>query len=115
MAFRKIATLDDVWSGEMIGVAVAGISVLLINVEGIVHAYIDACPHLGTPLSRGSLRATVVTCAMHQWQFNAHTGCGINPLSACLKPLPLEIQGDEILLDLETLKQAGERHSNVGA
>ena len=30
-------------SGEMIGVAVEGISVLLINVRGTVHAYIDAC------------------------------------------------------------------------
>jgi len=115
MAFLKIASLDEVWSGEMIGVAVEGISVLLINVEGAVHAYIDACPHLGTPLSRGSLRETVLTCATHQWQFDAQTGCGINPLSACLEPLPLKIQGDEILLDLETLKQAGERQSNVDA
>jgi hypothetical protein len=32
-----------------------------------------------------------------------------------LEPLPLKIQGDEILLDLETLKQAGERQSNVDA
>jgi toluene monooxygenase system ferredoxin subunit len=115
MAFLKIATLDDVWSGEMIGVAVDGISVLLINVEGTVHAYIDACPHLGTPLSRGSLRETVLTCATHQWQFDAQTGCGINPLSACLEPLSLKIQGDEILLDLETLKHSGERQSNVDA
>ena len=99
----------------MIGVAVEGTPVLLINVEGIVHAYVDACPHLGTPLSRGSLRGSVLTCATHQWQFDAQTGCGINPLRVCLEPLPLEIQGDEILLDLETLKKAGEPQSNVDA
>ena len=115
MAFLKIATLDDVWSGEMIGLAIEGVPVLLVNVGGSLHGYADACPHLGTPLSRGSLKAGVLTCATHQWQFDAQTGCGINPLSACLEPLPLKIQGDEILLDLETLKKAGERQSNVDA
>jgi toluene monooxygenase system ferredoxin subunit len=115
MAFLKIATLDDVWSGEMIGVAVEGIPVLLINVGGRLHAYIDACPHQKTPLSRGSLRDGVLSCATHEWQFDAQTGCGINPLSACLEPLPLKIQGDDILLDLEQLKTTAECPSNVEA
>jgi toluene monooxygenase system ferredoxin subunit len=106
MAFLKVATLDDVWSGEMIGVAVEGIPVLLINVGGRLHAYIDACPHQRTPLSRGSLREGILSCATHQWQFDAQTGCGINPLSAYLEALPLTLQGDDILLDLEKVKRA---------
>jgi toluene monooxygenase system ferredoxin subunit len=115
MAFLKIATLDDVWSGEMIGVTIEGISVLLINVGGSLHAYIDACPHQKTPLSRGSLRGGVLSCATHEWQFDAQTGCGINPLNACLEPLPLKIQGDDILLELEQLTNEGNCPSNVDA
>jgi toluene monooxygenase system ferredoxin subunit len=106
MAFLKVATLDDVWSGEMIGVAVEGIPVLLINVDGRLHAYIDACPHQRTPLSRGSLRDGVLSCATHEWQFDAQTGSGINPPGACLEALPLTLQGDDILLDLEKVKRA---------
>src|SRR5437868_6055782 len=103
MMFLKIATLDDLWSGEMIGLEVAGIRVLLINVDGALRAYADACPHLGTPLSRGSLDRGVLSCATHQWQFDVRTGCGVNPRSACLEPLPLKIQDRDILLDPESI------------
>ena len=42
-------------------------------------------------------------------------GCFRIALSTCLEPLLLKIQVDEILLDLETLKKAGERQSDVDA
>jgi toluene monooxygenase system ferredoxin subunit len=115
MAFLKIATLDDLWSGEMVGLTIDGFPVLVINVGGTPHAFADACPHLGTPLSQGALRAGVLTCATHQWQFDAQTGCGINPLSACLEPIPLKIQGDDILLDLENVKEMRNHRTKIDA
>jgi toluene monooxygenase system ferredoxin subunit len=115
MAFLKIATLDNVWSGEMIGLTIDGFPVLVINVGGTPRAFADACPHLGTPLSRGALRAGVLTCATHQWQFDAQTGCGINPTSACLEPMPLRIQGDDILLDLEKVSETRNRRAKIDA
>ena len=80
---------------------------LLINLEGALHAYTDACPHQGTPLSQGSLKALVLSCATHEWQFDARTGCGINPLSACLEPLSLKVQDGDILLDVDNLTKTG--------
>ena len=115
MTFLKIATLDDVWSGEVVGSAVDGIPVVLVNVEGTIHAYVDACPHLGSRLSQGSLREGILSCATHQWQFDAQTGCGINPLSACLEPLPLKIEGNDILLDVEKVRKARECRSDIDA
>ena len=115
MAFLKIATLDDVWSGEMIGLAIEGVPVLLVNVGGLLHGYADACPHLGTPLSRGSLKAGVLSCATHQWQFDAQTGRGLNPLSACLESMPLKIEGNDILLNLEIVKETRKRQSTNDA
>ena len=109
MAFLKIATVDDVWSGEMTGVMVGDIPVLLINVDGVLRAYSDVCPHLGTSLSRGSLKNGILTCATHQWQFDGQTGCGINPRNACLESLPLRIEAGEIFLDIESVGLAAER------
>ena len=102
MAFVKVATLDDLWSGEMIGVVVEGIPVLLINVEGTLRAYTDICPHLGSPLSRGSFKGRILFCATHGWEFDAMAGCGINPRNTCLESLPLRLEGDDILLDPST-------------
>ena len=109
MAFLKIATLDDVWSGEMIGLTVEGVPVLLINADGALRAFTDVCPHLGTRLSRGSFKQGVLSCATHQWQFDPQTGCGINPQSACLEWLPLKIEAGDIFLDIEGVEKAVKR------
>ena len=46
MAFRKVATLDELWEGEMTVLEIEGHVVLLVNVDGGIHAYGDSCPHL---------------------------------------------------------------------
>jgi len=46
MAFQKVATLDELWDGEMTLLQIEGHAVLLVNVHGGVHAYADSCPHL---------------------------------------------------------------------
>ena len=109
MGFLKIGTVDDVWSGEITGVMVGGIPVLLINVDGVLRAYSDVCPHLGTSLSRGSLKNGILTCATHQWQFDGQTGCGINPRNACLESLPLKIEAGDIFLDIENVERTTKR------
>jgi len=45
MTFRKVASLDDLWSGEMMDLDVGGNSILLVNVDDHIYAYADICPH----------------------------------------------------------------------
>ena len=100
MAFRKVAVLDDLWSGEMVRVEVEGRQVLLVNIEGEVRAYFDECPHKRTPLSLGTLRGPTVTCATHQWEFDVRTGRGINPADTCLQRLDVRLENGDILLEV---------------
>src|ERR1700755_1311525 len=92
--------LDDLWEGEMCAVSLAAVDVLLCNIEGQVHAYQDRCPHLANPLSEGELRGHILTCAAHEWVFDAQTGNGVNPEDACLQRFPVRIDGDRILVRL---------------
>src|SRR5260370_35504978 len=85
----------------MMGLGVEGKQVLLINTDGAIHAYTDACPHKRTRLSQGSLRGTVLTCATHHWEFDVCTGLGVNPADARLEKLAVRIEDGGILLDLE--------------
>ncbi|MEM9196147.1 MAG: Rieske (2Fe-2S) protein, partial [Myxococcota bacterium] len=39
-----------------------------------VHVLDDQCPHEGYPLSQGTLREGVLTCAWHNWKFDICTG-----------------------------------------
>jgi toluene monooxygenase system ferredoxin subunit len=101
MSLRRVASLDDLWSGEMMSVELGGTAILLINVHDRIYAYADSCPHQKSRLSEGSLMGNTLRCARHHWEFDVCTGQGINPQNACLKVFPVTIEGSDILLDLD--------------
>jgi toluene monooxygenase system ferredoxin subunit len=106
MSFQKIASLDDLWSGEMLSLEVAGKNILLVNVDDHVYAYADACPHQKSRLSEGCLTGKTLRCARHHWEFDVCTGHGTNPQNACLKVFPVTIASGDILLDLDDERPA---------
>ncbi len=105
MAFAKAAALEDLWSGEMLACQVRGRTVLLVRIDDAVFAYEDRCAHLGMAMSRGSLEGGVLTCWAHHWQYDARSGKGINPVSACLTAFPVQIESGEIWVDVAPTAQ----------
>lgn len=99
--WHAVATLDDLWEGEMKAVEVDGMAVVLINIDGDVYAYDDHCPHLGSRLSQSSLDGATLTCAAHEWVFDCRLGTGVNPAGACLRKLTVRVDGDVISLMTE--------------
>src|ERR1700744_950860 len=91
-------TLDDVWEGELRGVNLGGVDIVLCNVDGELFAYEDRCPHLANPLSDGALHRNALRCAAHEWEFDARTGQGVNPKDARLKPFPVRLDNDRIFI-----------------
>jgi toluene monooxygenase system ferredoxin subunit len=105
MAFQKIATLDELWSGEMMARQCEGQPVLLINIDDAIRAYADACPHLGTRLSEGSLNRNILACATHGWEFDARSGQGVNPRTACLQSFAVQVENGDIYVDVNQAAQ----------
>ncbi len=101
MAFVKVASADAVWSGEARGFDVGGTKILLVNLDGTVHAFEDRCAHQGVPLSEGSLQGGVLTCGAHLWEYDACTGQGVNPASARLNAFPVRVDKGEIWVDVD--------------
>ena len=94
MTWRETMQIDDLWEGDMAPVDVQGTKVLLVNVDGEVHAYSNRCPHQASALDEGDLDGRTLTCVKHMWEFNAVTGCGINPDDARLKGLGCRVEDD---------------------
>jgi toluene monooxygenase system ferredoxin subunit len=107
MPFRRIAALDELWDGEMMALEIEGEVVLLVNVDGGIYAYADSCPHLRTRLSRGSLQRNVLTCSTHGWKFEANSGQGINPKTACLESFAVKVENGDIFIDLDVHRPNG--------
>jgi toluene monooxygenase system ferredoxin subunit len=100
MSFCRVATLDELWSGEKLGRVVDGRRILLVNFRGSVCAYEDRCRHKGMPLSEGRMVDHVLTCAAHGWEYDVRTGQGINPDNVLLPSYEVRVEGADILVDI---------------
>jgi nitrite reductase/ring-hydroxylating ferredoxin subunit len=100
VTFSRVLDLDSLWPGEMSGVAVGAVKVLLVNIDGTVVAYLDRCAHLGIQLSKGKLHGYTLVCSAHAWCYDARTGKGENPACAQLRRLPVKIEQDQIFVDV---------------
>ncbi len=92
--WRETINLDELWEGDMTSVTVEGQDVLLINVAGQVRAYANTCPHQAGPLDEGDFDGETLICARHLWEFDAGTGCGINPDNARLTVFGCTVDDD---------------------
>ena len=96
--FIAIAGEDDLWDGEMEAYDLEGDEVLLIRIDGEYHAYDAACPHQSSPLVMGTLDGNLLTCSSHEWEFDARTGQGVNPRTACLRRREVCVAGGRVLV-----------------
>jgi toluene monooxygenase system ferredoxin subunit len=92
--WRETINLDDLWEGDMVAVTVEAETVLLVNVDGQVHAYSNKCPHQASALDEGDLDGEKLTCVKHMWEFDVTTGCGINPATSRLRSFPCQVDDD---------------------
>lgn len=94
-----VATLDDLWEGEMLDVEVDGEAVLLVHRPGRkILAYQGKCPHQEYPLVEGNLdeETEVLTCSGHHWQFSIQTGQVVNPTKGTLYHYEVKVEGETI-------------------
>jgi toluene monooxygenase system ferredoxin subunit len=104
MGFQRVAKIEDLWSGEMIGLEVDGKCVLLVNVDNRIYAYADICPHQKSRLSEGTLTDKILRCGRHHWEFDVCSGFGVNPRNSCLKLFPSRVDGQDILVDIDDVR-----------
>lgn len=69
-----VGSAVDFPEGVMRRVDAAGLGVLLLRREGVLHGIADTCSHAGGPLHEGSLDGCVVTCPWHGSRFRIDSG-----------------------------------------
>jgi nitrite reductase/ring-hydroxylating ferredoxin subunit len=68
-----------------------------------VYAVDNRCPHMGFPLHRGTVCDGILTCHWHHARFDLSTGGTFDQWADDLRRFPVEVRGDDILLDLSPL------------
>ncbi len=87
--------------GQVAEVEVEGVAVCLANVNGVLSALDNICPHRQGPLGQGWMEGEAVICPWHSWAFNAKTGLAEYPVHERVDVFPLRVEGEDVLVDIE--------------
>ncbi len=95
-----VAELSEVPEGQPKTIKMGeGRSIALFNVEGKIYATDNQCPHMGYPLTRGTIRNGILTCDWHRRSFDLEGGGCFHVECDDLKVFPVDICGDEIWIE----------------
>jgi nitrite reductase/ring-hydroxylating ferredoxin subunit len=96
----KVASIEDLASGEGRVVEAAGRTLALFNVDGRFYAMDNACVHRGGPLGEGDLDGTIVTCPWHAWRWDVTTGANVNNPAVTMACFPVSVQDGQVFVEL---------------
>ncbi len=68
-----------------------GRSIALFNVDGVLYAIDDSCPHQGASLWGARLNGRVIQCCAHGLRFDLASGCLINSNKLKVANYPVEV------------------------
>ena len=90
LEYHRLCAADDVAEGESRPFSVNGTHLALFRYRGRFHAVDNRCPHMGYPMSKGSIRDGVLICHWHHWEFDLNTGGCFLTSGDDLKTFPVE-------------------------
>ena len=90
------ASLAELEENQMMIVHGADRPVLLCRHEGQVFALDNRCPHMGFPLSKGSLDYGLLTCHWHHARFDLRSGCTFDLWADDTPAFEVRVEGDDI-------------------
>jgi nitrite reductase/ring-hydroxylating ferredoxin subunit len=98
----RVADVDELAVGELLGLQAAGRSIVLANVDGDVYALEDQCSHQELPLSAGFLEGDRLECIWHGAQFDVCTGRAMSlPAIRPVKTFNVEIRESDIFIEVD--------------
>ena len=116
MAWQKVARLDALGDGGVIGVDVDGKPVALYRIGDSVYATDGMCTHATGLLADGFLEDGEIECPLHQARFDIRTGKALcEPATEDLRTYPVKVEGADVLIDLERAGTAPEQASPTPA
>ncbi len=99
-SFTRAARLADVKSAGCMTVQANGHTLALFAYGDKVYAVDNRCPHMGFPLSRGTVKDGILTCHWHYARFDLASGGTFDQWADDVPAFPVEIRDGEVWVDL---------------
>ena len=102
-----VGSLDDLTEKGCVVVSAERHGIAVFCHDGHVYAVDNRCPHMGFPLSKGSLRCGILTCHWHHARFDLESGGTFDPFADDVRVYPTRIDDGQVWIDPRA--GAGER------
>jgi nitrite reductase/ring-hydroxylating ferredoxin subunit len=97
--YVQVASMSDLEDEGRKVVSSDGRPIALFHHEGEVYAVDNRCPHMGFPLTRGTLENGILTCHWHHARFELEEGDTFDLFADDVQTFPTEISDGEVYLD----------------
>jgi nitrite reductase/ring-hydroxylating ferredoxin subunit len=95
----EVADLDDLREEGRAVTMAGGRPVALFHHEGEVYAVDNRCPHMGFPLSKGSVEDGLLTCDWHHARFELSRGDTLDIWADDVRTFPTEVRDGSVYVD----------------
>ena len=104
--FFRVASLAELQEKRVMTVRGDDRPLLLCSHEGRVFALDNRCPHMGFPLSKGSVQEGILTCHWHHGRFELRSGCTFDLWADDAPVFEVRVDGDDIWVSRHPKQQA---------
>lgn len=97
-AEEDVCSLDDLRKKGIVTVNASGRTFALIYAQERIFAVDNRCPHMGYPLSKGTVKDGVLTCHWHHARFDLYSGCTFDLFADDVESFHARTEGGRVLL-----------------
>ena len=101
----RAGTLEELAAQGVRVVSAAGRTIAVFAHEGGVFAVDNRCPHMGFPLSRGTVSDGILTCHWHHAKFDLAGGCTFDPFADDVASFRTEVRDGEVYVDPRPIEE----------
>jgi len=95
----KAGTVEDIQRQGNMVITAGRHGIVLFSHDGTISAVDNRCPHMGFPLSRGSVCDGILTCHWHHARFDLRSGGTFDPFADDVRSYPVQIIDGEVWVD----------------
>jgi nitrite reductase (NADH) small subunit len=84
-------------AGQAKEFSASGRTLCIANIDGVIRALDNECPHRGGPLAEGMIEDGKVVCPWHAWAFDPATGATENSQER-VAVFPVTVEGEDVFV-----------------
>jgi len=96
----RVGSVDELKAHGCLVVSAGRHGVAVFWHEGRAWAVDNRCPHMGFPLSRGTVRDGLLTCHWHHARFDLASGGTLDPFAGDVRPYPTVVEGGDVFVEV---------------